>query len=96
MTHDPAERRMRVDQLRAALAAAVGLPASDVDSIGVLIDAGEIGVALETLCTQIYEYDVEVDAAQRARLEDLGTALTVPVPYLLGDPWADPPTTPGT
>jgi hypothetical protein len=92
MTNDPADRRVLVDELRAALAAADGLPMADVESIGVLIDAGELGVALETLCTQIYEYDVEVDTAQRVRLEDLGATLTVTVPYLLGDPWADPPT----
>jgi len=91
MTGDPMGRGLIADQLRSSLAAAVGLPATDADSIGMLIDAGELGIALETLCTQIYEYDIEVDGPQRSRLEALGMALSVPVAYLLGDPWAAPP-----
>lgn len=79
--------------MRVAVAASEGLPATDTHSILMLIDAGELGVALETLCTQIYEYDLPVAAGHRAMLEHLGGALAVPVAYLLGDPWADSPTT---
>ena len=86
------DRQVLADQLRAALAGANGLPTADVDSIGVLIEAGELSLALETLCTQIYEYDIEVDASQRSRLEELGSALDVAAAYLLGDPWAAAPT----
>jgi len=75
--------------LTRALQRAEGLPSHDVESIGVLIGAGEWAVALEALCTQIYEYDVEVDDAFRVQLEELGGALEVRVAYLLGDPWAD-------
>ena len=69
-------------------ASGAGLPARDVENISILIDAGEYEVALETLCTQIYEFDVEIDKAERAALEKLGVLLKVPAPYLLGDPWA--------
>lgn len=76
-------------ELHRALADAVGIPAADVDSAAVLISAGEWQVALETLCTQIYEYDLEVSDGQRALLNRLGRLLNVPVDHLLGDPWAD-------
>lgn len=38
------------------------LPGEDVDSIWELIDAGEPGIALENLRTQLKEYDVQVDS----------------------------------
>lgn len=78
-------------ELRRALEGAAGLPASDVNSIAVLINAGEWRLALETLCTQTYEYDVEVSEEQRSLLGHLGQVLDVPVGYLLGDPWAPAP-----
>jgi hypothetical protein len=75
----------------AAQGRAQGLPTADVESVRVLIAAGEFGIALETLCTQIYEFDVELNIGDRERLEELGRKLGVAVPYLLGDPWAQPP-----
>lgn len=85
------DRRGVADRLRSALADAKALPGRDVDSIDSLINAGEFSIALETLCTQINEYDVEITSSERRRLEELGQALNVRVPFLLGDPWADPP-----
>jgi hypothetical protein len=83
---DPEDLAVR---LRAELADVdTELPPDDLASIRVLVDAGEWVVALETLCTQIYEYDVTLRSAQRSSLTELGRALGVPVPYLLGDPWA--------
>ena len=70
------------------------LPSMDRESIEVLIAAGEWAVALETLCTQLYEYDLEPSAEERAQLEALGRELDVPVRYLLGDPWAGPEASP--
>jgi hypothetical protein len=75
-----------LDRLSAAEAA--GLPARDVHNVTLLIDAGEYVVALETLATQIFELDVDLPKVERSQLEELGRRLAVPVPYLLGDPWA--------
>lgn len=77
------------DRLRSALGQAEGLPEQDVASIGVLIDAGELALALDTLCTQIFEYDVEATSGFRDALHALGSVLDVNTDYLLGDPWAD-------
>lgn len=79
-------KRYMFDRLSAAKAA--GLPAQDVDNVTLLIDAGEYVVALETLATQIFELDVALPKDERLELEELGQRLAVPVPYLLGDPWA--------
>jgi uncharacterized tellurite resistance protein B-like protein len=75
-------------RLRAVLDQLHGLPAGDVDSIGVLIDAGELVVALEVLCTQVFEHDVEPTEPTRRELHELGELLRVHTAYLLGDPWA--------
>lgn len=64
-----------------------GLPAHDIESISVLIRAGEWAVALEALCTQIYEYDCELGVDVREELIRLGAQLKVSAGYLLGDPW---------
>ncbi|MEX0795784.1 MAG: MafI family immunity protein [Acidimicrobiia bacterium] len=74
------------NRLSKALVMADGLTQQDVAAIGVLITAGEWELALETLCTQLFEYDVEVSVAYRAKLEALGTELGVNAPHLLGDP----------
>lgn len=76
-------------RLQDALLAARGLPQHDVEAISVLVDAGEEALALETLCTQIYEYDVGLSDTLRSELGELGDVLDVDVAYLLGDPWAD-------
>jgi hypothetical protein len=83
MTASPHSRET-VEQLRAALDAAQGLPAFDVDGIEVFIKPGEWELALDTLCTQIDEYGIPVDATQMARLDHLGAVLSVPVRALLG------------
>lgn len=43
-----------------------GLPAEDSENATSLLDVGELQVAFEILCTQLYEYDVvlTVDAMQ--------------------------------
>ena len=48
------------------------LPPSDVDNVWELVEAGEPGVAFETLCTQLYEYDVAVPGPTLASLAELG------------------------
>lgn len=76
-------------RLRRVLVQITGLPEGDVESIGVLIDAGEWEVALETLCTQVHEYDLDPAEPIRAELHRLGEHLDVRTAYLLGDPWAN-------
>ena len=78
------------ERLHERLQRAVGLPESDMESIGVVIDAGEWRVALEVLCAQLYEYDLEIPGDERRQLEALGAELDVAVGYLLGDPWSEP------
>lgn len=51
------------------------LPASDTQSAWELLDAGEPGVALENLCTQLYEYDVALPQALVGRIAVAGTAM---------------------
>ena len=75
--------KLLISELKHALDSAPGLPAPDVDSIGVLIRAGEWEIALETLCTQISEYELEMSDEQRFRLSRLGRVLNVPVDDLL-------------
>lgn len=41
------------------------------------VDVGEIGLAFETLCTQLDEYDIQVEVEAAERLEELGTYFKV-------------------
>ena len=92
MRFSESEAREVAEQLRRLLRlVADGLTAFDVESVASLIDAGEYIVGLETLCTQMYEYDVEVELHDHNELLQLGIRLGVPAAYLLGDPWAESP-----
>lgn len=51
------------------------LPEEDVDHILEFLEVGEWGLAFETLCTQLYEYDIAVPAPILAELADLGKAM---------------------
>jgi hypothetical protein len=55
--------------------AAQGLPERDVHRALELTKAGEPGVALENLCTQLFERDLVVSDIHRAILEKLGTQM---------------------
>ena len=65
---DRMESRLRTT-LRAL---ADALPEDDIGSILGLIGAREWGVALENLCTQLYEYDVEVPGPILDEIAELG------------------------
>lgn len=54
---------------------AARLPAQDQENVASLINAGELGVAFETLCTQLYEYDVAPQPADLGRLAAVGREL---------------------
>jgi hypothetical protein len=78
------------EALRNVLEQVDSMSADDVENITVLIRTGEWKIALETICTQIYECDLEIRVSVREELIRLGRALQTPAAYLLGDPWADP------
>ncbi|UYY82451.1 MafI family immunity protein [Arthrobacter sp. YA7-1] len=67
MTNPPPEEI--AVRLHRAMDAAVGLPDTDIANIQLLIDAGERLVAFETLCTQIFEFEI---ALPPERVRDLG------------------------
>lgn len=49
-------------EVRAVIVAVDGLlPSSDLTSAWELVDAGEPGIALENLCTQLFEYDASLE-----------------------------------
>ncbi len=60
---------------------ALGVPPSDVDEALALTRAGEPGVALENLCTQLFEYDAVVPAATLEAVERLGRAMGIDESY---------------
>ena len=63
-------------ELKALLAkAGEGLPRDDRENVASFIRSGEYGVAFETLCTQMYEYDVRADRDDRARFAAIGQQL---------------------
>jgi hypothetical protein len=53
------------------------LPCEQIDDMRDLTKAGEPGVALENLCTQLFEYDVSVLQSVRDELATLGTAMGI-------------------
>jgi hypothetical protein len=74
MTTTPTPEEMAV-RLHKAMDAAVGLTPDDISNVQSLIDVGEWLVAFETLCTQIYEWELRLERDVIRDLEDLGTAL---------------------
>lgn len=69
-------------ELNALLAeTASDLPQQDRENVAGFIDVGEFGVAFETLCTQMYEYDVLPSPDARARLAALGRRLELDPSY---------------
>jgi hypothetical protein len=74
MTTTPTPEEMTV-RLHKALDAAVGLTPDDISNVQSLIDVGEWLVAFETLCTQVYEWEISLEPAVIRDLEGLGTAL---------------------
>lgn len=74
MTARPAPEEMTV-RLRKAMDLAVGLSPDNINNVQSLIDVGEWLVAFETLCTQIYEWEIRLDPMVVRDLEGLGLAL---------------------
>jgi hypothetical protein len=57
------------------------LPESQLDDMRSLNEAGEPGVALENLCVQLYEYDIQVSEEVWDELKLLGSAMGVKEDY---------------
>lgn len=57
------------------------VPADELDEMASLARAGECGVALENLCTQLFEYDAVVSTQLLASIETLGAALVIDQKY---------------
>jgi hypothetical protein len=53
------------------------LPDDQLQEMRQLVEAGEPGIALENLCSQLYEYDVSVPAELAAELEALAEAMGI-------------------
>jgi len=65
------------------------LPAVDIQNAREMIDAWEPGIALENLCTQLYEYGVAVPRHVLVRIIVAGEAMRL-VPALWADLAAEP------
>jgi hypothetical protein len=87
MTPTPTPEEITL-RLHEAMDAAVGLTPDDISNVQSLIDAGEWLVAFETLCTQIYEWEIALEPEVIRDLESLGAALGVP-PMLTEHLWED-------
>ncbi|MCA0181415.1 MAG: MafI family immunity protein [Actinobacteria bacterium] len=71
-TPSPEEMTVRLHE---AMDAAVGLTPDDIINVQSLIEVGEWLVAFETLCTQIYEWEIGLEPDVIRDLEGLGAAL---------------------
>ncbi len=54
---------------------AFNIPGDQLDEMLALTHAGEPGIALENLCTQLFEYDVTATVSIQERLSVLGRAM---------------------
>jgi hypothetical protein len=57
------------------------LPTEELDEMSELARAGEPGIALENLFTQLHEYDAHVDEATVKDLEALGKTMGLDAKY---------------
>ncbi len=68
-------------RLRGVLISVTELSSNDADQIEALISAGEPGIALENLCTQLSEYDIPVSSGIVRALADIGTEMGISSGY---------------
>lgn len=62
-------------RLHRVMDAANGLPAEDIDQVETLIRVGERLVAFETLCTQLYEYEIALEEDLVRQMVEVGRHL---------------------
>jgi hypothetical protein len=74
----PGEReRQLVHQFHLILDSFVGLRERDVDSVEELVQVREWALALENLCTQLYECDIPVPIESVRLMEEIGREVGV-------------------
>ena len=57
------------------------LTTADCDQVRELVDANELGVAFENLCTQLFERDAVCSLEQHRRIESIGNAIGISADY---------------
>jgi hypothetical protein len=66
------------DAMRAVVILLDGiLPSRDSTNVWELIDAGEPDLAFDTLCTQIYEFDIQLDQSIWMEIAQIGSYLNL-------------------
>ena len=75
------EIELEIEQLVVSVRG-LGVPDSDLDDVLQLARAGEPGIALENLCTQLFEYDVLVPQGPRAVMSSLAQAMGIAPRYV--------------
>lgn len=60
------------------------IPIDAVEIIRELVEHNEEGVALETICSQIFEYGIELSIEQKTTLKDVAFLLAIPLAQLDG------------
>ena len=53
------------------------LPSKDIEMVDELIVVGESVIAIENLCTQLYEHSIRLSEAQHQELESVGRMLGI-------------------
>lgn len=56
---------------------------TDARMVGDLIDHNECGIALESMCTQLHEFDATLSAIELGEIQAISSLLNVDVSYLL-------------
>jgi hypothetical protein len=54
------------------------LPQNDVKNILEFIDNNEFGLAFETLCTQLYEYNIQISSEFYEKISSCGKSINIP------------------
>ncbi len=71
----------RIHQFHVIMDQLSGLPENDIDNVEQLVQVGEWQVALEILCTQVYEHELFLPAAVLPQITDLCRELSVDDKY---------------
>lgn len=60
------------------------LPDETVKNVGELVEHNEAGLALEILCSQIFEYEIQLSVEGSARLKEAACLMGMPISQLDG------------